>query len=274
MNLFDHLPYSYRGFGEGEYIFNFFLPECHHTSIDPRDIQAIYWKLRGFTPNLTSHQIKQSTLRIPGALKVVESVSDVLNGHDLVIHYRKELLRKEIPAEVASAVIDACRDYMNAVADTKLNGEETGFLVSLNERINQAQHDATLRIAHLGQQLLASGETVRFSLGFNFLMREEHPDYRGPGCLLLFHTSNIISASMQSDFDEALEQIRRDNERDCNEKRYLDNPLYQVAHNSIFRDLEDRSAIPLRHLCRIGILEINIKSEVSSEISLYRDIKP
>jgi len=105
-------------------------------------------------------------------------------------------------------------------------------------------------------------------------MREDHPDYHGPGCLLLFHSSGTISVSTQSIFEKALEQMCLDNERDWNEKRHLDNPLYRVAHSSIFRDLEDLSAIPLRHLCRIGRLEINTKSEVSSEISLCRDINP
>lgn len=274
MNLFDQLPYSYRGFGEGEYIFNFFLPECHHTSIEPRDILAIYWKLRGFTPNLTSHQIKPSTLRISGALKVVDVVADVLKGNDLTIHYNREKMRKEISADIASAVIDACRGYMNAMADTELNEEEISFLICLNERIRQAQHDATARIARLGQQLLESVETELFSMRFDFLMREDHPDYHGPSCLLLFHSSDTSSVSTQNNFEKALEQMCLDNERDWNEKHHLDNPLYQVAYSSIFRDLEDRSAIPLRHLCRIGRLEINIKSEVSSEISLCRDIRP
>lgn len=274
MNLFDQLSYNYRGFGEGAYIFNFFLPEGLQTIIEPRDILAIYWKLRGFTPDLTSQQIKPSTLRIPGALKVVEIVTDVLKGHDLTIHYSREKIRKEIPADIASAVIDACRDYMNAMADTELNEEEISILICLNERIRQAQHDATARIARLGQRLLESGETALFRMGFNFLMREDHPDYHGPGCLLLFHSSGTISVPTQNNFENALEQMCLDNERDWNEKRHLDNPLYQVAHSSIFRDLEDRSAIPLRHLCRIGRLEINIKNEVSSEISLYRDINP
>jgi len=274
MNLFDQLPYSYRGFGEGEYIFNFFLREGHHTIIEPRDILAIYWKLRGFTADLTSLQIKPSTLRIPGALNVVEIVTDVFKGHDLTIHYSRENIRKEIPADIASAVIDACRDYMNAMSGTELNEEETGFLICLNERVRQAQHNAAARIAHLGQRLLESGETVLFRMGFNFLMREDHPDYHGPSCLLLFHSSDTISVSTQSNFENALEQMCLDNEREWNEKRHLNNPLYRVAHSSIFRDLEDRSAIPLRHLCRIGRLEINIMSEVSSEISLYRDIKP
>lgn len=274
MNLFDQLPYSYRGFGEGEYIFNFFLPEGHQTIIEPRDILAIYWKLCGFTPDLTSHQIKPSTLRIPGGMKVVEIVTDVLKGHDLTICYSREKIRKEIPADIASAVIDACRDYMNAMADTELNEEEISALICLNERIRQAQHDAVARITRLGQLLLESGETAIFRMGFNFLMREDHPDYHGPCCLLLFHSSGTISVSTQNNFENALEQMCMDNERDWNEKRHLDNSLYQVAHSSIFRDLEDRSAIPLRHLCRIGRLETNIKSEVSSEISLSRDINP
>jgi hypothetical protein len=266
MNLFEQLQYSYKGFREGEYIHNFFLPECYQESISPRDILAIFWKLRGFTPDLSIFKIVPSTLRVSGALKAAEIVSDVLRGNDLVIHYSKESLHKEIPAELASAAIEACMSYTRAAADTSLGEDEIAFLITLNERIKQEQRNAMERAASMGQRLLELGESVNININFDFQMHDDHPENKHPGLTCLFvSTHDSIAGSTQSELETDVEKLRQYYESDCNKKKHIDTPLYQVEHGPIFMQLEDRSPLPLKHLCRIGKIETNIEIRFSSQ---------
>jgi hypothetical protein len=261
MNHNEVLPYSYRGFHEGEYLHRYFLPESLKSEISPRDLLVVYWILRGFTPGAHPRQIRPAAFRDASSIRHSNDRAMTLLDNSLTINYIQEKFSKVIQIDQVSAMVAACRSYILAITDTDLNEAETDQLIGLNEHLKGLQHEVTKRIMELTSSSLKIGHKCDLKAKYSFELCDNDPDYRELDHNTLF---SFVDESITLDagrHEVVIEEIRQREAKSWNDNRRSSNRLYRTSHGWLFHRLEDWSAVPLRHLLKIGRMseEVNLQ---------------
>lgn len=263
MNHYEELPYSYRGFHEGEYLHRYFLPESLGTAIGTRELLVVYWILRGFTPRTNPRQMRPASFREASSILQVDDNAKTLLDGALTINYTQEQLLRVIPVEQVTVMVADCRSYMQALADTELNEAETDLLIGLNERLRGLQHDVTQKVIDMKSIMRNKGESCDMNVRYTFELREDVPDYREQDHNTIFSITDECTTLEAGLSETGIEEMRQRDVKDWNNKRHIGNQLYQTPHCWLFNRLEDWSAAPLRHLLRVG--------RVTAEVHLQFD---
>lgn len=261
---FEELPYSYKGFHEGEYLHRYYLPESLRSEISPRDLLVVYWILRGFTPRTHPKQMRPAAFREPSSIRQANDRATALLDSALTINYSQEQLSRVIPVGQVTEMVVACHSYMQALADTELDETETNLLIGLNKRLRGLQHDVAQRVVDLNLAMQDMGESCDMKVRYSFELRDDDPDYRELDHNTVFSFTDEY-VGLEAGLSEAgIEEMWQRDSKDCNKKRHSCNRLYQTPHCWLFNRLEDLSAAPLHHLLRVG--------QVTAKLQLQLDV--
>lgn len=264
----ERRPYEPQLHGkEGAYIHRYYLPQHCRKSIQFQDLAALY------------ETILDAWFKVRNVKKIRRAMLD----GPCTIRYQVEGLVKEIPTELLEPAVDACIRYHRDRWDFSLTREEADFLMALNKRLRKLEHDINTACYRLNQEMHARQERGEPFLDdydidakLSFILREDLTLYREDDDNII-HESNDFKTAGPDRLEEWIQEAREHEEMDWNDARgatnpvIRNNPLFNVPHCWLFHDLQSHSRVPLRHLCGIGTIWVNIRVRHQSVIAIGKD---
>lgn len=254
--IFDYNYYGYKGFYEGDYIWRHYLPKQMAYDVDPRDLLAVYSRLRAFTPNLTPYQRKPSNLRKQTQIDFVHMAAGVMADHPIRIIYRKEALVKDFDTQTSNSMVKACHDYATDVSDISLSDNDWQSVARVHDLILQQQQTVKERLAGICEGLVTAATDYDISITYQFYFDNEAASADIP----CFNLNQLVEIKEPDNWQMHIESTFQQNGYP-HQVVGIDIPD-QFSKNYLFMQLLDLSPIPLKHLVNCQRIEYEISVDI------------
>lgn len=252
---------------EGAYIHRYYLPQHCRQSIQPQDLAALY----------------EAMLEAWFKTRSVKKIRSAMLAGPCTIRYQVEGLVKEIPLQLLEPAVDACIRYHRDSCDFSLTRDEADFLIALNERLRSLEHDINTECYRLNREMHARQERgevfsddYEIDVKLIFMLREDHllsmdDDY-------IIHEWHDAKTARPDGLEEWIQEEREHEEINWNDARGATNPMIRsnphfiVPHCWLFHDLQSHSRVPLKHLCGIGTIRVEIQVRHQGFIEIGKDL--
>lgn len=253
---------------EGSYIHRHYLPKQFRDELQPEDITVLYDKI------LSDYWDKS----------LEEIHANMLDG-PCSIRYRAERLTKEIPCDLLKAAIDACVQYSRDDSDYSLTAVETDFLIALNDRLRKLEDDIDSGCYRLNQEMQKrQKQSEPFLNDFEikvmrrYQLRDSHLLYRDDDDNFIYEVQHWRTFSHDDQMEEKNMQGCEHEEMDWNNAysatnpQILNNPLFNMPNCWLFHELQSHSRVPLKHLCNIGTILVEITVSKLGTVELAKEV--
>lgn len=237
-------------------IYEFYLDGGLRNVLQVQDIGAIY-----------HHCI---IMKFDKQAQDIETFVALIENQDLTIFYEQENLTKTIPKEIYIPALNAIHRYEIDRHDHELTKEEDNFLIELNRQLHALEYEIRDEFRPHWEQmeaLLVAGHpfltdyemecTIHYYLDENDSLGNEDNGY------LLYEDEFGLHPSedemLEFDYNEVRDHVTAEA-----------NQIYKVAHCGLFHQLENHSNIPLKHLCRISFIWVDVKITWQKQKDLIR----
>jgi len=254
----------------GAYIRRYYLPSQIRFEFRDEDVEVLYSNV--------SH--------CSGFLETPDEISALLLKESCGIRYGCERIYKEIPSDQMQPAIDACLRYYQDKWDWSLSDDEVRSMIELNDRLRTLGHDINTECYRLNREIHARQEQkdpflddFEIEVEICFLLREDHPLSRDDDDNFIFkyHYSKTARPDYLEKWirrERKQEKMNWNDARGAKNPEIRNNPLFNIPHCWLFHRLQSHSEAPLKHLCGIGTIWVDIQIRHQKFIEINQNGKP